>query len=110
MKHYVIDELRPDDYQRIKAFLDQKFGESALDSIYWIPLEPQLYGDAQKAHTACQPYYFALELVPSRLACELLVRTQNRVRCQCIAYASAEQRNWLIDSIDTLINELEIKT
>ena len=110
MKQYVIDELRPDDYRRIKAFLDQKFGTSALDSIYWIPLEPRLYDDTQKAHKACQPYYFALDLEAGHLACELLVRTKNRVRCQCITYASAQQRNWLIDSVDAFFSKLEIKT
>ena len=110
MKQYVIDELRPDDYRRIKAYLDQKFGESALDSIYWVPLETGLYDETQKEHTGCQPYYFALELDTGRLACELLVRTKNRIRCQCIAYASAEQRNWLMNSVDAFLNELEIKT
>jgi len=42
------------------------------------------------------------------LACELLVRTKNRMRCDCIQYATANQRNWLIELIDNMFSRLEI--
>ena len=109
MKQYVIDELRPDDYQRIKGYLEGRFGASGLGGIYWVPLDPRLYSDIQKEHTECQPFYFALDLNSNRLACELLIRTQNRMRCQCMGYASVEQRNWLMDLVDACFVELEIK-
>jgi hypothetical protein len=44
------------------------------------------------------------------LACELLVRTQNRVRCDCIGYATEEQFSWLIALIDDIFNRLQIIT
>ena len=39
---------------------------------------------------------------------ELLVRTQNRIRCECIAYATDEQRNWLIRLVDDMLAQLGI--
>ena len=109
MKQYVIDELRPNDYQQIKAYLEEKIGISPLGGVYWLPLDPERYSGTQNAHKECQPFYFALELEPTRLSCELLVRTQNRMRCQCMGYASVAQRNWLIDTVDACFDELNIK-
>jgi hypothetical protein len=110
MKQYLIDELRPDDYQRLKAYLDENFGASSVAGLYWIPLRSELLDTVQQAHTQCQPFYVAVELEPDRLACELLVRTTNRVRCDCIQYATEIQRNWIIQSIDAIFEKLNLKT
>jgi hypothetical protein len=67
-----------------------------------------IYSEMQKAHNECQPFYFALELLPDRLACELLVRSQQRIRCHCIQYATESQRNWLIQSVDDVLEKLAI--
>ncbi|MEJ2475367.1 MAG: hypothetical protein P8Y74_15975 [Desulfobacterales bacterium] len=44
------------------------------------------------------------------MACELLVRTRQRVRCSCIAYATRPQRNWIIQMLDDIFDELNIQT
>ena len=75
MKQYVIDELRPADYQKIKAYLDETFPTSSVEGIYRVPLDAERLTDTQRAHTACQPFYLALDLEPSLLSCELLVRS-----------------------------------
>jgi hypothetical protein len=108
MKQYVIDEVRPEDYKALKRYLDEQFGLAVMDGIYWIPVETELLTDIQLAHKECQPHYLALELDPARLACELLVRTQNRMRCDCIRYATVKQRNWLFELIDNMFNRLDI--
>lgn len=110
MKQYVIDELRPDDYPKLQEHFDRKFGAAQLDGIYWIRLDDDLLNETQAEHGKCQPYYFAIELTPDQLACELLVRTRNTVRCACIGYANQGQREWLIRMIDRIFSELEIKT
>ena len=110
MKQYVIDELRYQDYERIQAYFDEFFGESDLGGIYWLPLDPEMLTEVQAAHTSCQPFYFALELAQDRLSCELLVRTRNRIRCDCIAYANEPQRNWIIKVIDIVLEKLEVIT
>ena len=110
MKQYIIDELRPADREKIGSILEDKFGKPVMDNIYWISLAPDHYTDVQAAHNDCQPFYFAIELAPDALACELLVRTKQRVRCNCIDYATEKQRNWIIRLIDDLFAEAEIIT
>ncbi len=110
MKQYVIDELRPDDYRKIKTYLDKKFGPGALGAVYWVPLAPDHYSEVQKEHTNCQPFYFAIDLEPNMIACELLIRTRARVRCNCMSYATKIQRNWLIGLIDHMLEKLNVKT
>ena len=110
MKQYVVDELRPDDYRKLKEYLDANYAVPSVPGLYWLPLDEQLYADVQKDHSDCQPYYFALELTSERLACEMLVRTNNRVRCQCIQYATEIQRNWLMQVVDAWFDRLEIIT
>ena len=110
MKQYVIDELRPDDYKNLKAYLDESFNSSNINGIYWIPLDQENLTDIQAEHTECQPFYFAIELNPDILACELLVRTKSRVRCDCISYATEKQLNWLIKFVDGMLDKLGIIT
>ncbi len=109
MKQYVVDELRPPDHEKVKAYLDERYFPGGLERLYWIPLEQEMLTDLQRRHEACQPLYFALELRDHQLACELLVRTRERVRCDCIGYATEIQRNWLIRCIDAIFEELGIK-
>ncbi len=110
MKQYVIDELRPDDFDKLKAHLDVEFAAPGFNGLYWLPLDPKLYEGVQKNHIECQPFYFAAELSEERLNCELLVRTNKRVRCDCIRYATENQRNWLIRFVDAMFDRLEIVT
>ena len=110
MKQYVIDELRLGDYNKLKGYLDEYFAVPGFEGLYRLPLETQMLADVQKAHTECQPFYFALELLPDRLSCELLVRTNSRLRCDCIQTATEAQRNWLVRTIDAFFDRLEIMT
>ena len=108
MKQYLIDELRLEDHEKIKAYLDEDIQTSPMAGLYWIPLEKNLLAGIQAAHPDCGPHYFALELHEDRLACELLVRAEQSIRCNCICYASKEQRDWLIAYIDVILEKLEI--
>ena len=110
MKQYVIDEIRAEDYKQIKAFLEKEYGESELEGIYWIPVDEAQLTRLQKSHQSCQPFYVVLDLEPDRLCCELLIRTKQHVRCDCMDYADEEQRNWIVSSVDGMFKELEIIT
>ena len=110
MKQYLIDELRPDEHVKIKKHLDEKYATTVFDGLYWIPIGQTQYSRIQIEHTECQPFYVALNLEPNLLACELLVRTQNRVRCACMGYATENQRNWLFRLVDDMFDRLKIKT
>jgi len=108
MKQYVVDQLRYQDYEKLKGFLDQNFGEAAIDGVYWIPLDQNVLAPIQSEHLECQPHMAAVELSETRLSMELLVRTRTRIRCNCIAYATQEQRNWLIRRVDDMLEQLGI--
>ena len=108
MKQYVIDELRPEDHRALKKYLNKEFGQDTMDGIYWITVDSELLTPIQAQHKNCRPHYLALELEPGRLACELLVRTKSRMRCDCIQYATISQRNWLIELVDNIFDRLEI--
>ncbi|MCG6892468.1 MAG: hypothetical protein LJE65_02580 [Desulfobacteraceae bacterium] len=110
MKQYVIDELRPGDYQRLKRYLDARLEKSSMGGLYWLFLGDDVLSETQSEHESCRPHYFALELEPHRLCCELLVRSQQRIRCHCIAYATQEQRDWLVHQIDSIFEHLDIMT
>lgn len=110
MKQYVIDEIRFHDYEKLKAYFDKNVGVSSMEGVYWIELNEDMLTDVQKAHTDCKPFYMAIELEETRLSGELLVRTQNRIRCDCIHYATPEQRNYFIAVIDAIFEKLKIKT
>jgi hypothetical protein len=109
MRQYLIDEFRPDDFKKIKAYLDSHFSKNELEGVYWITIDPSLLTDLQAAHQTCQPFYFAVVLEPRSVACEFLVRTKNRLKCECIGYATQSQRNWFIRWIDMLLDELDIR-
>src|SRR5512136_2927058 len=108
MKQYVVDQLRYEDYLKLRGFLDQNYGEAAVGSVYWIPLDQNILAPIQSEHLECQPHVAAVELEETRLSIELLVRTRNRIRCNCIAYATQEQINWLIDRVDDMLENLGI--
>jgi hypothetical protein len=110
MKQYVIDELRRKDYELIKAYMEEKFLSSDVDGIYWIRLDEKILSEIQKAHTDCQPFYVAVDLKPNLITFEMLIRTQNRMRCSCMGYATDTQRNWLIRLADAIFDELGITT
>ena len=110
MKQYVIDEIRPQDYAKIKGYLDETYGDSGVGGLYWVPLDEAVRSGVQRAHDDCAPFFVALELGPDRLAGELLVRTRSRVRCDCIHYADERQRNWLVQAMDAIFEKLEIIT
>ena len=108
MKQYVVDELRPGDYSEMESYLGEKLGASEMPGLYKLPLSSEHLTDTQAAHAHCQPYYFAIDLEPGRMACELLVRTDNGLRCDCMGYATEAQRNWLIRFTDTMLHALAI--
>jgi hypothetical protein len=110
MKQYVIDEIRLQDYEKVKGYLAETCGDSGVEGLYWLPVDEAVFGRVQRAHGDCAPFFVALELGADRLAAELLIRTRNRVRCDCIHYADERQRNWLVQTVDAIFEKLEIIT
>ena len=110
MQQYVIDELRPEDHNKIKEYLDETYGAAEMGAIYWVPVAADILTEIQREHSDCQPYYFAIDLEENRFALELLVSTKSRVRCACIGYASKDQRIWIMETVDAIFERLDIAT
>lgn len=108
MKQYVIDEIRPDDHRNLKKYLDEHLETGPMEGLYWLQLEKDRLRAIQAEHLQCQPFYAALELSPDRLSCELLIRTHQHVRCECMGYADEDQRNWIIQTIDAIFDKLNL--
>lgn len=108
MKQYVIDELCESDLEKLKNFLTQRYGSAMLDRVYWVPLDPEYYTPVQAVHQDCHPLYFALQIKPGALVGEFLVRTHNRMRCECMGYATKAQQAWFISLIDGIVRDLDI--
>ncbi len=108
MKQYRIDELRPEDCEKLRNHMDEHYGPPQVEGLYWVPLEEHLLDEVQKAHEDCQPFCFAVELKPQEISFELLIRTRNRVRCDCIHYANAEQRENIIWFAEYMFETLKI--
>lgn len=109
MKQYVIDGLRPEDYLLLKEYLDRHTEIAGIVGIYWLALEKTLLTPLQADHRDCAPHVFALKLEQNALACELLVRTKKNIRCACMAYATKQQRSWLMDQADAVLEKLAIR-
>ena len=108
MKQYIIDGLRLEDHHKLKAYLDKYLILSPINGIYWFKLDEDILTPIQKDHQQCRPHVFALMLEEDSLSCEFLVRTEKKIKCDCMSYANKEQRNWLMDQADAILEKLDI--
>lgn len=109
MKQYVIDQLRQTDYLKVLEFLDAHCERTELEGLYRRELPPELLSATQAEHASCQPHYFAINLDVRQVSFELLVRSSQIIRCNCIAYATREQRDYILAFADGVLDRLEIK-
>lgn len=109
MKQYVIDQLRPEDYVKVLEFLDTHCEKTMLDGLYRKEIPEELLTPTQAGHAPCRPHYFAVNLDVRQVSFELLARSSQILRCSCIAYATPEQRDYLIAFADGMLEQLDIK-
>lgn len=109
MKQYLIDGLSLKDHDKIKTYLDKHLRSSPIGGIYWLELDTELLTPIQKEHVGCHPHVFALMLEETYLSCEFLVRIEKNIKCDCMDYATREQRDWLIDQADAILEKLDIR-
>ena len=110
MRSYLVEDFYPEHLQTVLASLTAKGLAGPLDGIFYLPLPQVLLTDVQREHAdECGPHMFVLEAVDeSTLKLELLVRAQNKLRCECVMYASPAQREFIIAFLDDFIRQLDI--
>jgi len=109
MRQYVIDQLKREEIDRIRTFLDENCERSELEGLYWLRLPDDLLSGVQVEHRECAPFFFAVELGDSWLKFEFLVRTRSRLRCHCIQHATQAQRGYLLNFVDAMTEKLGIE-
>jgi hypothetical protein len=108
MKQYVIDELRLEDYKKLKDYLDCNLSQASISGVYRLPLPGELLTKKQLLHTNCKPHFFTIDLEETKMSCELLVRATGNIRCDCISYADKAQLTWFIDYTEKILDETGI--
>ena len=108
MKQYVIDQLRLEDFEKIMKFLDEHAEATSIEGVYRLYLPDEILAEPQREHPECRPFYFPVTLTVRDVSFELLVRSFQIIRCSCIAYADARQREFLIDFADRMLTGLDI--
>jgi hypothetical protein len=109
MRQIVIDELSPMERDNIDSYLKRNLQQGPMIGLYWIELTPDLLTDVQSSHEKCGPYYLGVEVEQQRVRFELLVRTNANLHCDCIAYTTPAQRQFVLDFIDRMVEEEHIK-
>ncbi len=112
MKQYIIDELRLEDYDKLKKYLDDTAEYSGMTGIYRLFLPDELLTEKQKQHQqdGCGKHFITLDLDETQFSCELLIRAKKTLRCDCIVYATNSQREWIFDTVDALVEKVGIIT
>lgn len=109
MRQFVIDQLSPKERQAVRLHLTKTAEAGPLENMFWLKLETEMLTETQRSHPDCGPFYLAIELGEDSVSFELLVRSQSTLHCQCIAYASPAQREFLLDFIDAMTADLALK-
>lgn len=109
MRNYLLDEIYEEDVKKICDALTELEFKGPIEGIYYLPVPEDLLNDEQKEHMdECGPFFMALEAMETSIKVELLVRARNKIRCSCVAYADARQRNHMLDYLDKFIADLEV--
>jgi len=110
MRSYLIEDFYPEHQAKVLDRLKDKGLSGPLDGIFYLPVPEELLTDVQREHAGeCGPHIFVLEAVDeSTLKLELLVRAQKKLRCECVVYATAQQREYILGFLDDFIRQLDI--
>jgi hypothetical protein len=109
VRTYMIDELQPDQVGQFKLFLKQEELSGPIEDIFWFFIPQELLTPEQIEHQArCGPFFFSLETGEDWLKLELLARCRGRIRCDCIRYATPDQRHWAIERLDAMLRSQDI--
>ena len=108
MRQYVVDELRKNELERVEQYLENHCEPGGIGSLYWLQIPDDLLSEVQLDHNGCAPFCIGIEVTDNSVVFEMLVRSRQKLRCSCIAYASGRQRQFILDFADRLVRETEI--
>jgi len=110
MRQYLIDDLSREERDNITNYLKRKSRPAAMGGLFWIDVPEDLLNEEQRGHLEkCGPYSFAAEVTEKSVAFEFLLRNNSNLHCSCIAYATREQRDFLLDFVDQMLSSEMIR-
>jgi hypothetical protein len=111
MRQYLIDDLSPMERDNIDSYLKRTFKRGPMIGLYWIILPTGMLSDLQREHEEkCGPYYCGVEVDRNSVRFEMLVRSNANLHCDCIAHATPEQRQYILDLADRMLSEEMIRS
>ncbi len=110
MRYYLIDEISHSDMEKIDEFLKQNAIRSEMEKFFWVQIPKELLSDIQFQHRDCQPHLFSIELGTDQLKVEFFIRNLNHLNCTCQSYCTLEQRDFILNYSQKMIEELGIRT
>jgi len=110
MRQYLLDEISRDDLPRVRDYLNEHAKPSRLGDVWWVDLQEDLLSPLQFEHRDCRPYRFAVEVGDHFVRFELLIRSEQTMRCPCIGYATRSQREFILGFADRLVETLNLRT
>jgi len=115
MRQYMLDEIARNDIPRVREYLNEHAIAASLQDIWWVNLPEDLLSSDQFEHRDCRPFRFAVEVGEpevgdSFVRFEMLIRSQQTMRCACIGYATRQQRDFILGFADRLVEELALRT
>jgi len=108
MRQYVVDELRKNEIERVTSYLEKYCESGGVNRLFWLQLPKELLSDVQAEHKECGPFCIGIEVTDDSVVFEMLVRSRKKLRCSCIAYASDQQRQFILSFADKMIRETEV--
>jgi hypothetical protein len=110
MRHYMLDEIMRNDIPRVREYLKEHAIAARLEDIWWVDLPEDLLSPGQFSHAECRPFRFAVEVGDNFVRFEFLIRSQQKMRCTCIDYATRQQRDFILSFADRLVEDLALRT
>ncbi len=115
MRQYLLDEIARKDLPRVRQYLNEHAAAASLQDVWWVDLPEDLLSPEQFEHANCRPFRFAVEVGEPMVGdCfvrfELLIRSEQTMRCTCIGYATRQQRDFILGYADRLVAELALRT
>ena len=109
MRQYMIDQLSREERANIESYLKRTLQPGPVEGVFWLEVPQDLLSKDQRLHDECAPFFFGVELTKEAVCFELLVRGQTNLHCSCIAYASAAQRDFVLQFVDKMLEEEQIR-
>ncbi len=109
MRSYLIQEISELDMPKLMEAITREAYKIPVDGLFWIILPENLLSVEQKEHRDCGPHYLAIEAGEDWFKLELLVRCEAKLRCDCISYCNPGQREFMINYLDQLIRNQDVR-